>query len=50
MMRCALALIWLALLLLPFESAHAIDDYYGDQQQYLKATKAEEEAEEASEE
>ncbi len=27
----------------PLSSEHAIDDYYGDQQQYLEATKAEEE-------
>lgn len=31
----------------PLSSEHAIDDYYGDQQQYLDATKAEEDAEEA---
>jgi len=30
----------------PLSSEHAIDDYYGDQQQYLDATKAEEESEE----
>ena len=30
----------------PLSSEHAIDDYYGDQQQYLDATKAEEEKEE----
>ena len=30
----------------PLSSEHAIDDYYGDQQQYLDATKAEEEASE----
>ena len=30
----------------PLSSEHAVDDYYGDQQQYLDATKAEEEAEE----
>jgi hypothetical protein len=34
----------------PLSSEHAIDDYYGDQQQYLDATQAEDEAEEASEE
>ena len=34
----------------PLSSEHAIDDYYGDQQQYLDATKAQEKAEEASEE
>ena len=36
----------------PISSEHAIDDYYGDQQQYLDATLAEEEAdeEEAAEE
>lgn len=28
----------------PLSSEHAIDDYYGDQQEYLDATKAEEEA------
>lgn len=28
----------------PLTSEHAIDDYYGDQQQYLEATRAEEEA------
>jgi agmatinase len=27
----------------PLASEHAIDDYYGDQQQYLDATRAEEE-------
>ena len=31
----------------PLSSEHAIDDYYGDQQQYLDATKAEEEKAEA---
>jgi agmatinase len=30
----------------PLSSEHALDDYYGDQQQYLDATKAEEESEE----
>lgn len=30
----------------PLSSEHAIDDYYGDQQQYLDATEAEEEKEE----
>ena len=30
----------------PLASEHAIDDYYGDQQKYLDATKAEEEKEE----
>ena len=30
----------------PLSSEHAIDDYYGDQQQHLDATKAEEEKEE----
>ena len=30
----------------PLSSEHAIDDYYGDQQQYLDATKAEKEKEE----
>ena len=35
----------------PLSSEHAIDDYYGDQQKYLDATKAEEEAaEEAAKE
>jgi hypothetical protein len=34
----------------PLSSEHAIDDYYGDQQQYLDATKAEDEADEASDE
>ena len=34
----------------PLSSEHAIDDYYGDQQQYLDATKAEEEAEEEPDE
>jgi agmatinase len=29
----------------PLSSEHATDDYYGDQQQYLEATKAEEESE-----
>jgi agmatinase len=33
----------------PLSSEHAIDDYYGDQQQFLDATKAEEEAEEEPE-
>lgn len=32
----------------PLSSEHAIDDYYGDQQQYLEATRAEEEAGEGS--
>jgi len=27
----------------PLSSEHAIDDYYGEQQQYLDATRAEEE-------
>ena len=31
----------------PVASEHAIDDYYGDQQQYLEATQAEKDAEEA---
>jgi hypothetical protein len=31
-------------------SEHALDDYYGDQQQYLDATKAEEEAENEAQE
>jgi len=31
----------------PLASEHAVDDYYGDQQQYLDATKAEEEKAEA---
>jgi agmatinase len=31
----------------PLSSEHAIDDYYGDQQKYLDATKAEEDAAEA---
>jgi hypothetical protein len=30
----------------PLSSEHALDDYYGDQQQYLDATRAEEESEE----
>lgn len=34
----------------PLSSEHAIDDYYGDQQKYLDATRAEEEAEKAAEE
>ncbi len=34
----------------PLSSEHAIDDYYGDQQQYLDATRAEEEAKEEPEE
>ena len=34
----------------PLSSEHAIDDYYGDQQEYLDATRAEEEKEEAPEE
>jgi len=34
----------------PLSSEHAIDDYYGEQQKYLDATKAEEEKEEESEE
>jgi hypothetical protein len=29
----------------PLSSEHATDDYYGDQQQHLDATKAEEESE-----
>jgi len=33
----------------PLSSEHAIDDYYGDQQQFLDATKAEKEAEEEAE-
>ncbi len=33
----------------PLSSEHAIDDYYGDQQQYLDATQAEEEEEEGEE-
>jgi agmatinase len=33
----------------PLSSEHAIDDYYGDQQQYLDATAAEEEEEEPQE-
>lgn len=33
----------------PLTSEHAIDDYYGDQQQYLDATKAENEKEKESE-
>ncbi len=33
----------------PLSSEHAIDDYYGDQQQYLDATEAEEEEEEPEE-
>jgi len=28
----------------PLSSEHAIDDYYGDQQRFLEATKAEEDA------
>ena len=34
----------------PLSSEHAVDDYYGDQQQYLDATQAEEEAEQEPEE
>ena len=34
----------------PLSSEHAIDDYYGDQQQHLDATKAEEEKEEEKKE
>jgi agmatinase len=34
----------------PLSSEHAIDNYYGDQQQYLDATRAEEEAEDAEKE
>ena len=34
----------------PLSSEHAIDDYYGDQQKYLDATRAEEEAAKAAEE
>jgi agmatinase len=34
----------------PLSSEHALDDYYGDQQQYLDATKAEEEAEDEPQE
>lgn len=34
----------------PLSSEHAADDYYGDQQEYLDATKAEEEAAEQKEE
>ena len=34
----------------PLSSEHATDDYYRDQQQYLDATKAEEEAQEEMEE
>ena len=34
----------------PLSSEHAIDDYYGDQQKYIDATAAEEEAEEETEE
>lgn len=33
----------------PLSSEHAIDDYYGDQQRYLDATQAEEEAESTAE-
>ena len=33
----------------PLSSEHAIDDYYGDQQQHLDSTKAEEEREEKEE-
>jgi hypothetical protein len=33
----------------PLSSEHAIDDHYGDQQEYLDATRAEEEKEEAEE-
>ena len=31
----------------PVSSEHAIDNYYGDQQEYLDATKAEDDAAEA---
>jgi hypothetical protein len=34
----------------PLASEHALDDYYGDQQQHLDATKAEEEEAEKKEE
>lgn len=34
----------------PLTSEHAVDDYYGDQQQYLDATRAEEEKEKTAEE
>lgn len=34
----------------PLSSEHAVDDYYGDQQQYLDATRAEQEAQEEMEE
>ena len=34
----------------PLSSEHALDDYYGDQQEYLDRTKAEEETEEDTEE
>ncbi len=34
----------------PLSSEHAIDDYYGDQQEYLDATRAEEESEESDDE
>jgi agmatinase len=34
----------------PLSSEHAIDDYYGEQQQFLDATKAEEEAGDAADE
>jgi agmatinase len=34
----------------PLSSEHALDDYYGDQQEYLDRTKAKEEAEEDTEE
>ena len=34
----------------PLASEHALDNYYGDQQQYLDATRAEEEAKEAEKE
>jgi agmatinase len=33
----------------PLSSEHAIDDYYGDQQKYLDATRTEEEAAKAAE-
>lgn len=33
----------------PLSSEHAVDDYYGDQQQYLEATRAEEQKDEATE-
>jgi hypothetical protein len=34
----------------PLASEHALDNYYGDQQTYLDATRAEEEANDAEEE